>query len=441
MKPSCHTKIESNPSVSEKVLLLRKHHKVSQEVLAEIIQTRKERIVAIERGDNEYTQTQLAVIKKEFDIENLPLTAHERDIFKGRLYHWRSHIRARRLSEARQIYKETAHAANMEPYDPDMAMLHKLIETQMLSAEGDFATAEAKLDVLEGSIGRMSDECLYHYYYNCGFLYINRGQYADSLPYFLQAYDHKEGMDGFLPDDDKWLCYNIAGCYTFIDMPYLAIHFAHKIKDITDDYGIWLDNMLAQNYIYTNQLKEAKKLLDKSLIKAESIKDHETVGYIMFCNGLLYKKAEQWTEAIRYFNEALEYYPNGSDMYFFTLYHKGICTIKTRAFIDAQKLGEHAKKIYGTHKRWSIYFETLGHMVIVSSHMTSYNDESTDYIESVAISHFIKHHDYLFALECYQLLEQHYKKCRRNTRSFEMTKEILSIYMRCFANHEEVQKL
>ena len=162
--------------------------------------------------------------------------------------------------------------------------------------------------------------------------------------------------------------------------------------------------------------------------------------YITFCYGQLYRKINNYEEAIRYFDNTLKSCIQGSDMYFASVYNKCMCNINAREFPNAKIILENVKKVCGTHELWSIYFKTLEYFLTLSCQMTSKNDEAVEYIESVSIPHYLKHYDYSFALECYRLLEQHFMQTRRKKRSWGMTKLILDVYIRGFTNNEEVFK-
>ncbi|MCL2360760.1 MAG: helix-turn-helix domain-containing protein [Defluviitaleaceae bacterium] len=128
-----------------KIYKLRKHLGVNQDELAEIIRARKERVSHVEKGKDEYTEAHLHAIREHFKIEGLPLSKHECIVIYRRLYHLRNLIRTRRLGEARDIQDGLANIDNLEPCDPDMVMLSKMLEIQLLIAEGYYLDAEKNL--------------------------------------------------------------------------------------------------------------------------------------------------------------------------------------------------------------------------------------------------------------------------------------------------------
>jgi len=148
-------------------------------------------------------------------------------------------------------------------------------------------------------------------------------------------------------------------------------------------------------------------------------------------------KARNWGVAIEYFDKALSYAPKGSIDYYSSAYHKIQCIIHTRAFTKANELLEQVKDICKADDVWAVYFKALGHYLEISSHMTSNaNDTAIEYIENTAIPHFIKMHDYLFAVDYYSLLERYYERIKNIRRSLFMAKAIRDIYTRCYVDLE-----
>ncbi|MCL2362402.1 MAG: tetratricopeptide repeat protein [Defluviitaleaceae bacterium] len=431
----------SKLSVGEKILKLRKYNKVSQLELVEIMRVRVDRITRAEQGEDTYTAAHIAAAKERFGIVGLPLTERECIAFRERLYIVRDLIRARKLDEAKDIQKEMAHIDRLEPCDFDMAMLCKLIEVQLFKAEGDCATVEKKLDAYQKHLKKMNDECLYHYNYCRGALLGHQGHYKEALDYFLVAYELTENNKNLLPEDDERLYYYIAWCYSNIEIPHLAIFFMMKAKQThTDnritDFSLNIDRGLALNYIKMNQLKDAERLLNKCMTKAESLFNDTYIGVTFLFLGLAHKKAKKWASAIENFDKALGYLPENTDNHYSALYHKVLCTIQARTFVKAREHLDYVKTLGCLDKKWVINFTALGHYYTIKHKMTSYkNYESIAYIEDVAIPHFIEEHDYFLAIEYYTLLEQHFEKVKSEMRSLSAAKAIKDIFMRCFINH------
>jgi len=429
-----------NLPVGEKILRLRKQHGISQNELAFIIRVLKEKVILVENGEGEYTNAELQLVKKHFGLEELPLTEHECDIFYKRLYHMRSLIRAKRLSEARDIQNELDNIDNLEPCDPDMVMLSKMFEIQLKIAEGLYTSAEKELDYYDSS--GMNSENVYHYYYNKGYLCICKRDLEKGLEHLLRAYRLIEIYDGLLPEEDERLYYHLAICYTYLEIPYRSLFFAQKAKAICmneriPNYSLHINRVLALNYAYTNQFEEAKKILEKCLDEYKTVKDDLLIGYTLLSFGYMYRQSKNWSIAKEYFNSALCCLSKGTVSYFSALYGKINCLIQTNAFIEAGQLLEDATNMCKGDNLWLIYFESLQQYLRISENISINNDRACNYIKTKALPHLYANRDYFIAIVYCRLLEQHYEKTNRTTESLQMIKEIMKIYERCYINHGE----
>ncbi|MCL2571538.1 MAG: helix-turn-helix domain-containing protein [Defluviitaleaceae bacterium] len=424
-------------SIGKKIRLLRRHHGMSQVVLAENIGAAQERIIQVEKDKAEYTPKQLANIKILFRIEGLPLSERECAAFKERLLYWSDLIKFGRMDEARAIHKEMANIENLEPCDLDIVMQYKMIEISMFQAEGDLATVEKKLNILENRINEMNADCLYHYHCEKSYSLLLRGCHEDSLEFNFKALNLAEKHERLSKMDKAYIYHRIAACYTYLEIPFKAIFITLKTQLPNEsvritNYHLHSMHLLALNYIRVNEISEARKLLDECLIIADGLKSDEYIGRTMLYYGFMYKKVQEWASAIEYFDEAIRCSQIGTNDCYASYYHKIQCTIQLNTFTKAKVLLEEAKDLCNGNKLWESYFEALGHYLIVSSHMSTNNNESCDYIEKIAIPYFRKMHDHFIALEYCSLLELHYEKSRRNGKSFRITREMTKIYRHVF---------
>ena len=432
-------------SLGEKVKILRKNKNISQMNMASIIGVKTDKIVDVEAGKSEYSPRHIQAIKELFDIVGMPLEDSDRPAFVMRLYRWRDYARDERISEAKKMREEMFKVVNLEPCDYDIVMLYKIFEANMLITEDNYLAAEKELILMQSEIDRMSNESLFHYYYYCGCLSLYKKQYESSLNLFLKACELLEFHDNLLPGYDRTrerLYYNAAWCYSRIDIPYHAISFLHKAKEvyseyITNDIGLRMDNLFAQNYIKVNQLYKAEKILDECLVKAQGINDYFYISLTMHNLGLLHKKAEDWKTAISYFDQAMDYSQESSDSYKSALFRKAHCLVEAREFPKAQKLLEQAIIRYSSDEAWTIRYEALWHYLIITRRRSVYNKESSEYIKNVAIPYFENTNDCFLAVDYCKLLELHYQDIRSLRNASLMTKKIRDIYERCFVNPEK----
>lgn len=434
-------------SVGEKVMRMRMMRRLTHEMVSRIIKIKSkinlesEALAAAEQGDCEFTKEQLKAIKSFFKIEGLPLTDDERVAFVRRIYLWRDYMKAGRIDEAKAMRKELKQVELLGPCDFDLVYLFKMFDLRLLAVTGKYDEADSWIELyILRHVKDFNDENLYHYYYNKGFLCSCRGDYEESVEFFLKALDIYEGNESILPGADSGLYYNISWCYTYLEFPNQAVFFLQKAKEVYADgrispFPLGVDCDLAVNYIHLNQIRYVERMLGKCLVEARSINDDSRIAHVLYVFGLLNKKIERWETAIDYYEQALEYCQEGSVFSFPILYHKIHCLIESNMLATATKALKQVNESC-EDEMWKVYFGALGRFLDIKHKMTRRRPESEHYILSVAIPRFRKENDYFFALDYYRLLESYYEKTNREIESSQMTKEILAIFTRCYVNQK-----
>ena len=428
-------------SVGKKIYLLRKHNNVSQELLCSIMRVRQERIKQVEREEAEYTQAHIDAAKECFGIVGLPLTDWECITFRERLYYWRDLIDAKKMDEAKAIYKEVANIHKLELCDIDIVLLCKMMMIRFLITENNYKEAEQEIKSCEKYIDQMKEEHLFYYYSNIGFLNFRKEQYEESLEFYLKAYNLVDDDNPILQADRR-LYVNIAWCYTHMEIPYRAIFFCNKAKQLYSDniskgMSLYIERMIAYCYVITNQHVEAENILNKYLVKVEGIKNDSNIGMALFYLGHLHKEKEEWTTAIDFYDKAILYFHDtDNDNYFAPHFNKIYCLIQTKGFAKSRRWLEQIKAECTNNELWMQYFTSLEHYIKISSHMTSYDyNDCIEYILCKAIPYFFDNHDYLLAKDYYQLLEKYYDKVGSTKKSLQMAKATCGILHRCFVKH------
>ncbi|MCL2572792.1 MAG: hypothetical protein FWE11_10365 [Defluviitaleaceae bacterium] len=420
-------------SVGEKLFILRTHLGINEMEFGSIAGSDSQTVKAVERGETAYTEAQERKLRKRLRLEGLPLSEEECIISKVTFYNYRDFIRDGNLIEARKIHESMANIGNIEPCDPDMVLLFRMFEAQMFIAEGAYDTAKDKLDDAQDYMDKTNNENRYHYNYSMGLLGCFQGDYDSGTAFLEKAYEILDDNAKLLPEDDMRLYYNLASCYTYIEKPHKAMFFYRKVlqshgKDRVMGFHIDLGTDLALNCIRANQLREAKKLLDKYVIKAKSTRNGVYIGRVSFCFGYLFEKSENWESAIDYYNQALKNFPKDLDNYFASLRHKIYCLIRNNKFATAEREINKAKDLCETNELWPIYFEAMECYLSLSRRMGTPNEEACKYIEIVAIPHFRENHDHFTALEFCKLLSRHYDKISNSEKASQMKGMINEIY-------------
>ena len=432
----------SSLTIAEKIKQLRVSKGISQMKLAMAIGSNQPTIVRIEKGQAEYSPEKLELAKKELDIEGMPLTDAERALFFNRLYIVRDLTRARRVSEARNKLKGMAKLVNLEPCDYDLAMLYRLIEIQLLMIEGDFKTADKMFSHPSICPDNMNEENQYCYHSYKGYYELSHDRYETSLSHLHKALEIVEDDDRFSPDDLYRLYLNIAVCYSNLEYPYCAILSALKAKGMCNenalsDFSLYLNRILSRNYIKVDRLAEAKKLLDKCIVQAESLSDTLLIGLTTYDYGCLNIEKAEWKMAETHFDKAMSYFKEGSANYYMAFFYKIHSVIFAREFPKAKKMIEHAKEKYSSDKVWAQYFENVNYYLRLAQRPSlSDNAELTGYLENVAIPCFFENNDYFLSSKYCQLLKNHYDKIGSQMRSLLMTELMYKIQSRCLIGPE-----
>ena len=429
-------------SVGEKIRMLREHKGMTMDDFCEALGIRAKRVRCAEAGIENYSADQLDAIVKYFKIEGMPLTEHECEVSKERLYRWRNLLRAGIMDEAHTIRDEMADMVNLEPCDPDLAILYKMFDALTYIVDEEFAVAARKLSLSYDYVSKMNNENRYYYYYNKGLLSTHyHKRLEDAVVFFQKARDLVLKHRALLPDNVGRLEYNIAYCYSSLEMPYRAIAYLQAcrevyVEDIRKNLELHIDVKLAYNCIHVDDLSAAQILLDKCLVKAKSIKSNPNIGYVMYCYGLLNIKTGNWATAIDYLDQAIELYEKYTDHYYYAYYYRIYCIARIRKFSLAKKETEAIMETCGTDEKWPILFESMLHLIQIRGSMTRLNYESIDFIQNITIPHCKKHREYYFAIDYCKLLLEHFKRSRSTINSLHMGELYSGLLERCFLKND-----
>ena len=431
-----------NLTIADKIKQIRLAQGLKITPLAELARIGPKRISAAENGKGEYTKKQFHALQVALDILGLPLMDSERPAWEERFYAVRDYARdgtPESLTKAKALHKNMAKIVNLEPCDFNLVALYRAMDVYISLAAGDIKAVEAKLDFFQSNFDKMDNANRYHYYGTSGSLAVMQNRHEDALKLYLKALKLTENHDNILPEEDERLYHNIAMCYSYLEFPHRAISFALKAKDIypkirTSTFCFHIDIILGLNRSKTGEVEEAIKISEKCLVNAKARNDNLSVGLALYNLGYAYKKAEDWKTAIEHFDQALKYFEKDSGHFKSSLNQKSLCVVETRQFSIAEHMINHARTANRANKLWAVYFEGLWHYLIVSRRISISNEESSKYIEEVAIPYFFRNHDYFGALDYCKLLFRHYEKILNKSKASAMKCLMYDICDRCIMN-------
>jgi tetratricopeptide (TPR) repeat protein len=320
--------------------------------------------------------------------------------------------------------------------------LYRIFEVLLLLAEGKLDLADEKLKYFESIYDKMSSEHRFYYYWKLGSLCGLRNNHRGALTHYTKALkiagQNKE-IFSEQSDNEERLYYNLAVCYTEIELPNRAILFLNKMnrasfKDKSSNYGLAVDITIAQNYYKAGLYDEAEKILKDCLMRASITDNKFYIGLSLQNLGIINRYLENWETAIQYFNQTLHIFEEDTRYHIWALYWKILCMIELGNLSEVERFLRDIKPSIKENDRYSIFLQTLKHITHLNRSITVYNTNAIDYIENVSVPWFIENSSKLEAVSCYKLLERHYREASRKMKSFETNKKIRTMYEEMFIN-------
>jgi len=416
---------------------IREHKNVSQEELSKVLECGIEELRQKENDFMECTPERLSTIKRFFDIEGMPLADGEAVVFKEHLRFWRDLMRNQKSDEAIELQKKIS-PITLFPLEPELSLMYNLLEIANLLSEGHLDAAEGKLASYEKifeNTEKMDSENLYYYYRNMGSMKSLLGRCDEALEFYLKALELGEGK-GALLKDDAAIYYNIAASYSDLHLPHQTIAFLGKVYEShhsskMEKYRLHLDITLAINYIRINGIQEAKKLLNKCLLRVEYSSNRLAIGVVLHNCGLLCKVSKEWEQAIYYFDKASTYFQEGSGFCLENLYHKARCLLYMGKHAETGRVFEQAKTYnLDSTENWKylILFKSLLLLVELNESTEDCEERVFDHIGVVTIPYLINIYEYSKALDYCEVLSKHYGKTEDLIKSVAVYRNANIIY-------------
>ena len=384
---------------TQKIKALREATNCTQKDLAAILGCARPTISRIENGDWDYSDADIAVAKKFFGVEKAPFTIKELKDFKERLYRWKDLIRNRQLDEARKNKNELMIITKL-PFEQDLNTLYKMFEIRLVLAEANVALAEELLLSEKSLIEEATEENQHHFNYNMGSLYVFKGDFKIALQYYLKA----RSLEISVLEEDVFLNFNLAMCYSMLGKYTLAIGTIEEVYDLIDlnkgsRMQTYVNSLLAINYVFVGQATRAKRILDKALSVALSNTNKMYIGAALHNYGCACLELKNYQGAINYFDRVFEYHEIGDKFYMENMYWKVYCLIQLKEVPKAKMLLSETKPLTEGNEYYTLIFESLSHLLTIN------DDASIDFIEQKTIPYLIEKYEYYRALNYCKMLE------------------------------------
>jgi len=409
--------------LGKKIQQMREGKKFSQEKLGRLINYDRATISNIETGKLECPTDIRWAIKEALGLSDLPITDKERERFKEKLYDLNDLISAHKFDDAEKELDKLSVITRV-PIDVELNAFYSLFKARLLLKLNDVESARAILLALESSVDEFDNDFMHLYYYNRGTLSHKYARYREALDFYLKAHELMKG--GF--KENQWLHYNIAACISGLGHVVNTITFIENCCKFSSDNQIvvtelMIDDLLALSYIKLGNMRIAKKLLKKCLVKAKSNNNERFIGIILVHYGYLYCRKKDWDTAISYLNEAFGYLQKDDLMYLEALYQKIWCLIHLECYSACSNLLSEGKELAKGNEDYSILFESLSHLITLNT------KESIEYLETVTVPHLVRFSANVVALDYCKILKKNYEK-RKGTlkKLLEIEKTMNSLY-------------
>jgi len=421
-------------TVGEKIKLLREAKGFNQAKLVQDLCSSTMSISRIERDIATCNDEMLSTIKKTLGVEDAPLFEHELTAYENRLVTLFNLIEDFNYTDARIVLDAMFPIMEL-PWEHDLSLMYSSLEALLKVME--LAAKEGKqqgINYSEININgeesypkhAMRKEVLFLYNYVKGTIYYYRNDNENAIKYLMKLFDY--ASDDFKPDT-KILTY-IGTSYLYLNKPFKATLWLERAKAIYSGsraryVGSVLNQMLGTCYTITGEYKLAKELHEESLAQATSLNNKINVAIALLNLAVVSEGMGDIKESLRLCDQALQYFDKDeSPLYYLTaIANKVGFLYKLKKYDEFRKLLNYGKSMAHIDESIAIQFEAMSH------YMTLKNNESTDYLENVAIPRYRASFDsVIVALEICKLLENHYKRIGSSKKALTIAATIRDIY-------------
>jgi len=409
-----------NPEVALRVKSIYTSQGKDRQWVADLLNISVRKVYNIEKGDDEYTERDLELLRKALGIEGMPLKDEEVVPCEKRLLRLSETLAFGRFNEAKVYIEELSPILKIECCLPHLSWLYRLLRVDFLMSQGDIEEARKEMKFFEEKVNDMTVRHRYHYLHNKGRLYFRDFKHVEAAKLFEKSAKITEDNEGFLPIHRLRPIFNIGLCYTDSYHTTAAIAFLEDVKGKNSNSGIdffdfKIDIALATNYTRSRVFKIARFLLNKSLDYAEGTNNEFHIGLVHYNFGHEYMHAKRCDEAIESQRKAQNYFETGSVYHSWSSFYEAYCTIEKGDYKTAKKILEESKYIYIDKDG-----NGINNMLIPYNHLIAFHnvhkgpsrpkDEDIDYMLNVSIPYFLSRHYKYLAIRAYELIIENYER-------------------------------
>jgi len=429
--------------LGEKIYEIRKAKGLSQENMAQALNTNRMTISRIERGETECSAHNLALIRQFLDIEKTPLLEHELQLYEGKLRVWYQLVATARGSEAKAMQEEMAIILDL-PFEADLYQQYLAIEAWLLCKYGNISATEDKLNTLEPMLGSASATVRYLFHLLKGFLYSMAGDNKKFLKHSIIALNYRDATI----NPEVAALYNISQAYLMLGKPFHAIVYLERAQsefkgDVTNTSMSSINHTLASCYVWICDYDKAEKLAEASLAQAKSLNATGRMADVSYVLSNIKLQTYRYEECMAHCEQAILHYKELNESYIDVLIVKAHCLLEMNEYEKCKQVLAQGKAIIDEEKiptpgmafdedSLSIQLNATGHLMTLDS------PDSINYIQNTAIPQLRDGGLSKFeALYFCNKLEAHYTKKRTKTKANAIAAIARDIYREIYEGEVE----
>ena len=401
----------NEPPLGEILRDIRVSKDMSQEETADLAQIHRTTLSDIETGKIPCSSKNLRAIKKALGVEELPLLKTERSHFRDMMFGWNHEISEGNFETAK-ILRERFSVIKRLSHVKDLNIWFSVFDCRLSIALREMEAAGEILNEQDETFESFSDFQQYYYFFNkgnyCGIKTKKDNRYLD---FYLKAYALEEN-GGIEKHINLYL--NISNAYKTKGFVTLSITFLEEACTLVSDkhsieFKIELYNDLGVDYIDTNILQRAKKILLKALSLANknyksnpNNKNGILLGRVLLNAGYLFRKAKIYIKAIDLLNLAIPHLINDKIRHMEAMYQKAHAFVETEDCLSATEIINEGIKLSKGNEVYTIMFEELNTLMYPGV-------DNVKHMHKVVLPYMLENDYVHLALDYATFLRNHYE--------------------------------
>jgi len=215
-----------------------------------------------------------------------------------------------------------------------------------------------------------------------------------------------------------------------MDYPYMAVKYLDKvqikyIEDINFLRSVQIRELYATSISKLGRIEEALNILENCRVSLINNKSNRTeMGVVYIDMGRVCQDAENYEEALEYFNKAEKHFIIDSEIFIYCLCLKAFLLRKCNKKKELSKCLEIGLPLVSKGTLWYDWLDMIKHSTDFD------NKPSRMYVESTAIPNLLKYGKHLLVMEGYKWLGEYYESVNTYKSAMMFHKKATEIYQK-----------